>query len=107
MILLPLGSLRELSSWISPTIGQNLRPLERDGLVLLESDAKDRRRRQVKLTRQGRARLERARLLWNEAQLFFEKNFGKTRAADLRSILSTIALDRSFAEAAETSTIRG
>ena len=38
------------------TIGQNLRPLQRDGLVTLERDEADRRSRLVKLTRgDGRA----------------------------------------------------
>lgn len=78
------------------TIGQNLRPLEREGLVALEQDANDRRRRHVKLTKKGRSRVAAARPLWEEAQARFENHFGAVRAADLRSVLSNIAHDPAF-----------
>jgi DNA-binding MarR family transcriptional regulator len=43
------------------TLGRNLRPLERIGLVSLEVDAADRRSRRPAVTEQGRAPYERAR----------------------------------------------
>jgi DNA-binding MarR family transcriptional regulator len=73
------------------TLGQNLRPLERDGLISLEQDAGDRRRRHVKLTRKGRSRFLAAQPLWGEAQARFEHTFGSQKAADLRTVLSEIA----------------
>ena len=75
------------------TIGQNLRPVERDGLVSLEHDEADRRRRLVKLTRKGKSLLVAAQPLWNAAQEHFESHFGKQEAADLRAALLTIARD--------------
>jgi DNA-binding MarR family transcriptional regulator len=82
------------------TIGQNLRPLERDGLVCLEQDARDRRRRYVKLTRKGRSRLVAALPLWNDAQSRFENSFGKQKAASLRAVLSDIASEAALTDRA-------
>ncbi len=78
------------------TIGQNLRPLERDRLVALQQDATDRRRRCVTLTPEGRSRVAAARPLWREAQARFEGKFGEREAAELRSQLNGIARE-SFA----------
>ena len=79
------------------TIGQNLRPLEREGLVTLEQDARDLRRRYVKLTRKGRSRIAIARPLWEEAQTRFENHFGSLQAANLRNLLLNIAREPAFA----------
>jgi DNA-binding MarR family transcriptional regulator len=79
------------------TIGQNLRPLEREGLVSLVQDPADRRSRRVKLTKAGGSRLTTARPLWNEAQTKFETAFGKRAAAELRGVLLTIAREPSLA----------
>ena len=73
------------------TIGQNLRPLERDDLITVVPDKTDRRRRLVKLTKQGRSRLAAARPFWQAAQTRFESNFGKREAASLRVTLLNIA----------------
>jgi len=78
------------------TIGQNLRPLERDRLVSLEQDATDLRRRHVKLTSKGRSQIATARPLWAGAQARFEGSFGEQAAADLRAVLLEIARDPSL-----------
>jgi DNA-binding MarR family transcriptional regulator len=78
------------------TIGQNLRPLEREGLISLLTDASDRRSRRVKLTSAGRSRLAAALPLWSVAQQQFESGFGKRAAAELRTLLGTIARDQSL-----------
>ena len=55
-------TIRELSEAMvldQSTIGQNLRPLEREGLIALVPDPADRRSRRIKLTKAGRARLRR------------------------------------------------
>ncbi len=85
------------------TIGQNLRPLEREGLVSLVQDASDRRSRRVKLTKMGRARIAAGRPLWEAAQARFESEFGKQAAADLRGVLLKIARNQSLAGESETS----
>jgi DNA-binding MarR family transcriptional regulator len=78
------------------TIGQNLRPLEREGLIALVQDEADRRSRRVKLTKAGRARIIAALPLWSAAQARFEGGFGQDTAADLRNVLAGISRDRSL-----------
>jgi DNA-binding MarR family transcriptional regulator len=76
------------------TLGHNLRPLERDELVVLRRVQNDRRKRHVELTRKGKSVLQRARRLWRQAESRFEKIFGKEPAADLRAVLLYIANNR-------------
>jgi DNA-binding MarR family transcriptional regulator len=76
------------------TLGHNLRPLERDELVILRLAQDDRRKRYVELTRQGRTQLQRARRLWRQAEGRFEAIFGKEPAAELRLVLMSIANNR-------------
>ena len=73
------------------TLGHNLRPLERDDLLTLRLADSDRRKRHVKLTKKGRATLQRARRLWKTAEARFETIFGKQHAAELRTVLLNIA----------------
>jgi DNA-binding MarR family transcriptional regulator len=97
-------TIRQLSEALvmdQSTIGQNLRPLQREGLIALVQDETDRRSRRVKLTRTGRARLVAAQPLWIAAQQHFEQGFGKRAAAELRGVLVEIARDPSLAVAAD------
>jgi DNA-binding MarR family transcriptional regulator len=92
-------TMRELADALvmdRSTLGQNLRPLERDGLISISVAATDRRRRNVVLTKAGRARLNQAKPLWSAAQARFEARFGTQAAADLRHILIGIADDRAL-----------
>ena len=73
------------------TLGHNLRPLERDDLVVLRQARQDRRKRYVELTRKGKSLLLRARRLWRRAENRFERIFGKDSAAELRAVLLDIA----------------
>jgi DNA-binding MarR family transcriptional regulator len=73
------------------TLGHNLRPLERDDLVILRLSTDDRRKRYVELTKKGKSLLKRARHLWQHAEGRFEKIFGKEPAAELRAVLLNIA----------------
>jgi DNA-binding MarR family transcriptional regulator len=73
------------------TLGHNLKPLERDELLVLRLNENDRRERYVELTKKGRVMLQRARRLWRTAEGRFEKIFGKDDAAELRAVLLTIA----------------
>jgi DNA-binding MarR family transcriptional regulator len=91
-----IGDLAEALVMDSSTTGQNLRPLEREGLLKLRPDDQDRRRKCVVLTKKGAARLVAALPLWEEAQGRFERKFGKRAAADLRVALTSIAWERSF-----------
>jgi DNA-binding MarR family transcriptional regulator len=102
-------TIRELAEVLvmdQSTIGQNLRPLEREGLIALVQDEADRRTRRVKLTKVGRARLAAALPLWSAAQARFESGFGQGAAAELRAILAAVARDRSLAGENESSLSR-
>lgn len=73
------------------TLGHNLKPLERDDLVILRLSADDRRKRYVELTKKGRLMLRKSRRLWLHAEGRFESIFGKKSAAKLRAVLLSIA----------------
>ncbi|ADO71006.1 Transcriptional regulator, MarR family [Stigmatella aurantiaca DW4/3-1] len=71
------------------TLTHNLRPLLKEGLIVLQVGS-DRRRRAVTLTPQGKATHQRARVLWLRAQAEFEQVFGSTRAVALRQLMQDI-----------------
>jgi len=75
------------------TLGHNLRPLERDDLVALQTSSTDRRRRHIALTTTGKARMRDAKLRWQAAQDRFHDIFGVEPAAVLRETLLGIAHD--------------
>ena len=72
------------------TLGRNILPLERDGLLRIEPSATDARSKELHLTRKGAARLSRAWPGWAEAQKRFEAAYGADRAAQLRSLLQGV-----------------
>jgi DNA-binding MarR family transcriptional regulator len=72
------------------TVGRNILPLERDGLIRIETAAADRRAKELHLTRAGAKRLEAARKGWSAAQARFETALGAERAAELRQLLKAV-----------------
>jgi len=76
------------------TLGHNLKPLERDDLVVLRLSPADRRKRYVELTKKGRSILRESRRLWRRAEHRFENVFGKQPAAELRAVLLNIASNK-------------
>ena len=72
------------------TLGHNLRPLEREGLVALAVDPSDKRARSLQLSARGRAKLEAARPHWQRAQDRFERSFGRADAGALRSLMRKV-----------------
>jgi DNA-binding MarR family transcriptional regulator len=83
-------------------LAHNIKPLERDGFVVLAADAQDQRVRRVSLTEAGVAKLAETTRLWEAAQSRFERAFGVEEARSLRAALSVIASD-DFVEAFERS----
>ena len=81
------------------TLGRNLLPLEREGLIAIQPGQADRRSKEVHLTRAGTARVRSARKSWEEAQAQFEEAFGVKRAKDLRTLLHEIATEEKIATA--------
>ena len=72
------------------TLGRNILPLERDGLIRIEQGASDRRAKELHLTTGGEKRLQAARHAWSKAQAKFETSFGPKRAETLRALLRAV-----------------
>ena len=72
------------------TLGRNVRPLEREGLIAIEQDAQDRRSKVLRLTLSGASRFERAHKSWAEAQRRFEDAYGSKKATELRRSLRAV-----------------
>ena len=72
------------------TLGRNIRPLERDDLIAIESDPSDRRSKILRLTKAGNARFQRAQKRWDEAQRRFERAYGGRQASQLRESLRAV-----------------
>jgi DNA-binding MarR family transcriptional regulator len=82
------------------TLGRNILPLERDGLIAIVPSRIDRRSKEVTLTRAGAARFHTASTGWNEAQARFEAAFGGKRAKALRALLHEVANNAAIAVSA-------
>ena len=73
------------------TLGRNIRPLQRKGLVAVASGRRDLRSKELLLTETGLERLRAAGTPWREAQQRFETLFGVERASALRQFLHIVA----------------
>jgi DNA-binding MarR family transcriptional regulator len=74
------------------TVARLLGPLEKRGLVTIETSPDDRRSRIVELRAEGQALLREALPLWERAQTIFEEFYGKEEALQLRASLKRIAV---------------
>ena len=73
------------------TLGRNILPLEREGLIAVVPGKRDRRSKELQLTEAGSARLRSAGKGWAQAQSQFEAVFGTKRTTDLRALLHTVS----------------
>ncbi len=73
------------------TLGRNILPLEREGLIAVVRGSSDRRSKELRLTDAGAARLRTAIKGWAQAQRQFEAAFGTKHTLDLRALLHTVA----------------
>ena len=73
------------------TLGRNILPLERDGLIAVEQGSHDRRSKELRVTEAGEARFRAGMKGWVQAQREFEKAFGAKRTADMRALLHAVA----------------
>jgi len=73
------------------TLGRNILPLERDGLVSIAPLRTDRRSKEVRVTDAGAERLQAGYKGWKEAQREFAAAFGGERAAGLRALLREVS----------------
>lgn len=74
-------------------LGHSLRPLEREGLIRLERNERDRRSTLVVLTEHGRRRYSQAYAFWREAQERYADAIGEAQAEQLRERLLQIGHD--------------
>ena len=88
---LTINALAEDMVMDRTTLGRNILPLERDGLISIEPTASDRRAKELRLTKAGEKRLQAALKGWSQAQARFETVFGAERAGDLRELLRAAA----------------
>lgn len=73
------------------TLGRNVLPLQRDGLIEIVTAPADRRRRELRLSVQGLATQREAVERWTVAQERFDRVFGGARAAQLRDLLREVS----------------
>lgn len=73
------------------TVGHNLRPLERDGLIKITTSDNDRRSRMVAITSHGLSVMVAARPAWQKAQAEFEAAIGTRDTPKIRKLASQIA----------------
>jgi len=72
------------------TLGRNILPLQRDGLIEIVESPADRRRRELCLSAAGADKLGGAIERWRVAQTRFDAVFGSERAARLRDLLREV-----------------
>jgi DNA-binding MarR family transcriptional regulator len=72
------------------TLGRNILPLQRDGLVAVAPGKSDRRSKELRLTTSGVARFRAALKAWTQAQERFEAAFGVERAKELRALMHEV-----------------
>lgn len=94
-----VSELAEILTIERSALGQTLRTLEGDGLVSLDRDAHDSRRRPVRLTPAGRKAVVRGRPYWEKAHARFARFFKDAAAlSELRATLRDIAENPALAD---------
>lgn len=73
------------------TLGRNILPLERDGLIAIQQGSRDRRSKELRVTEAGEARFRAGMKGWVQAQRQFETAFGAKRTTDMRALLHAVA----------------
>ena len=72
------------------TLGRNILPLEREGLIAVTKGSLDRRAKELNLTQAGIERFRAGIKEWAKAQVRFESVYGSKRAAELRGLLRAV-----------------
>lgn len=85
-----INALAEAMVMDRTTLGRNILPLEREGLIAVAQGRDDRRRKELRLTEAGAARLRAATKKWAQAQQRFEATFGSKPTQELRAMLKAV-----------------
>lgn len=99
---LTINRLAEVLVMDRTTLGRNILPLQRDGLVEIARGVADRRSKELHLTEAGLARLNAAWPLWARAQAGFEAAFGDREDAKLRALMRDVTVTDLTATASES-----
>ena len=73
------------------TLGRNILPLQRAGLIAVVKGRTDRRSKELQLSDTGLERLRNAVKGWTRAQMEFESAFGGERTLELRGLLHAVS----------------
>ena len=96
-----INALAEQMVMDRTTLGRNILPLERDGLIAIAPGRRDKRSKELRLTDTGLERLRAGYRGWKDAQIEFATAFGDERTVGLRALLHEVtATDLPFEPAA-------
>jgi DNA-binding MarR family transcriptional regulator len=87
---LTINGLAETLVMDPTTLGRNVLPLQRDGLIAVARGVHDRRSKELHLTEVGLDRLNAAWTYWAKAQAGFDAAFGSCQDSDLRALMRTV-----------------
>ena len=87
---MPINALAAALVMDRTTLGRNILPLQRDGLIEIVAAPADRRRRELRLSAAGVEKQREAAERWVVAQRRFDAVYGEERAAALRSLLREV-----------------
>ncbi|HKF63415.1 MAG TPA: MarR family transcriptional regulator [Dongiaceae bacterium] len=99
---LTINGLAKVMVMDRTTLGRNVLPLERDGLIRIAPAAGDRRAKELHLTKAGVKRFQEALKAWSTAQVRFEERFGPKRSAELRALMRAVVATELEASPADT-----
>ena len=87
---LTINRLAELVVMDRTTLGRNILPLQRDGLIAVAQGTVDRRSKELYLTDVGLKRLREAWTYWAKAQAGFDAAFGSAKDLKLRTLMRAV-----------------
>ena len=87
---LTINRLAEALVMDRTTLGRNILPLQRDGLIAVTQGAVDRRSKELYLTKVGLKRLSEAWIYWAKAQAGFDAAFGSAKDLKLRALMRAV-----------------
>lgn len=98
---LTINSLADVLVMDRTTLGRNILPLKRDGLIAIVQGAVDRRSKELHLTGLGRERLGKAWPYWAAAQAGFDAAFGSHQDSELRALMRAVSATELVVETTE------
>jgi DNA-binding MarR family transcriptional regulator len=87
---LTINRLAEVIVMDRTTLGRNILPLQREGLIAVTQGTVDRRSKELYLTDVGLKRLRQAWTYWAKAQAGFDAAFGRAKDSKLRALMRAV-----------------